>query len=98
MIRELRNFRLTDLEDVEFAQHWLNDHSKQLIINLTGFRPEQLLILIKAELLWNKRKDLLKRMTARYAKLHRQWEWEFIEKIITGESSYDTIEYLREED
>lgn len=91
MLHDLKNYRLVDIEDVEYARYWLSDHSKRLIINLTSFEPEQLLVLIKAELLWDKRKDLLKRMTARYAKLQRQYEWQLILQIIEG-GSIDAIE------
>lgn len=91
MLHDLSKFRLTDKEDVEFARYWLSEHSKKLIQNLTSFEPEELLILIKAELLWDKRKDLLKRMTARYTRLQRQYEWSLILKVVEGKEDLDAI-------
>lgn len=92
MLNRVSEFRLVDVEHVSFARFYLTDNTRKLISTLTTFSQSELILLIKAELLWNKRKDLLKRMTARYAKIERQREWKLMEQIIDGRYSLDELE------
>ena len=92
MLNEIAEYRLTDAEHVSFAKFYLSENTRKLISLLTTFSQSELIILIKAELLWNKRKDILKRMTARYAKIERQREWKIIKQIIEGRYTLDELE------
>lgn len=92
MLRDVVNFRLVDAEHVSFAKFYLAENTRKLISVLTTFSQPEIILLIKAELLWNKRKEILKRLTARYAKIERQREWKLMEQIIDGRYSLDELE------
>lgn len=84
MLNELNNFKLKDEEHISFCKFWLGYNVKQLIIIISSFKEEEILWLIKAELLWSKRQNILHRLTGRYNKLCRQREWDLIQEVIDG--------------